>query len=388
MSPAIRSPHSFSRMRAGDPPCRPDPERTQWARRRQPCAAVLLTAWGGDAVTVRLLTNIGRLWTGNEVLSNAAILVHNDRIAWVGRAPDLPQSVPGVVDDIVDVDHVENLGGALVTPGLIDAHTHPVYAGNRYAELAIRTGGSTSASITAAGGGVGSTVTVTRGTDPWTLCNGVRERLRDWLLSRHHDRRGQDRLPPHPRRRARRRAAPARAGEGADDAAGARHLPRGARGPAGILRPPARIRRGRGRLVRRRGGGRRRQRRRLLRRGPLHHRGVPLGARLGPQRRPAAAHPRRPVQPARRRSARRRARLRLRRRAAPHVRRGHRDHVPLRRARRGLPGHRAPERPPPARPPDDRSTACRSRSAATTTRATAASPRCRWSSRWPCRRSG
>lgn len=30
---------------------------------------------GGDAVTVRLLTNIGRLWTGNEVLSNAAILV-------------------------------------------------------------------------------------------------------------------------------------------------------------------------------------------------------------------------------------------------------------------------------------------------------------------------
>ena len=39
--------------------------------------------------------------------------------------------VPGVVDDIVDVDIVENLGGGLVTPGLIDAHTHPVYAGNR-----------------------------------------------------------------------------------------------------------------------------------------------------------------------------------------------------------------------------------------------------------------
>ena len=134
-------------------------------------------------MTVRLLTNIGRLWTGNDVLSNAAILVHNDRIAWVGRAADLPQSVPGVVDDIVDVDHVENLGGALVTPGLIDAHTHPVYAGNRYAELAMRSGGSSTSAINAAGGGIGSTVTVTRGTDPWTLCNGVRERLRDWLLS-------------------------------------------------------------------------------------------------------------------------------------------------------------------------------------------------------------
>ena len=158
-------------------------------------------------MTVRLLTNIGRLWTGSEVFSNAAILTSDDRIAWVGPAAELPQSVPGVVDDIVDVDQVENLGGGLVTPGLIDAHTHPVYAGNRYAELAMRSGGLSASEITAAGGGICSTVTVTRGTDPWTLCNGVRERLHGWLLSGHDDGRGQDRLPPHPRRRARRRAA-------------------------------------------------------------------------------------------------------------------------------------------------------------------------------------
>jgi imidazolonepropionase len=101
----------------------------------------------------------------------------------VGPAAELPQRIPGVVDDIVDVDHVENLGGGLVTPGLIDAHTHPVYAGNRWAELAMRSNGSTAAEITAAGGGVSSTVTVTRGTDPWTLCNGVRERLGRWLRS-------------------------------------------------------------------------------------------------------------------------------------------------------------------------------------------------------------
>ena len=134
-------------------------------------------------MTVRLLTNIGRLWTGSEVWSNAAILSHNERIAWVGPAADLPASIPGVVEDIVDVDQVENLGGALVTPGLIDAHSHPVYAGNRWAELAMRSGGSSSAEISAAGGGLASTVTVTRGTDPWTLCNGVRERLGDWLAS-------------------------------------------------------------------------------------------------------------------------------------------------------------------------------------------------------------
>ena len=111
--------------------------------------------------------------------SNAAILTQDDRIAWVGPAAELPQSLPGVVDDIVDVDHVENLSGGLVTPGLIDAHTHPVYAGNRWAELAMRSGGSSANEIAAAGGGMASTVTVTRGTDPWTLCNGVRDRLRD-----------------------------------------------------------------------------------------------------------------------------------------------------------------------------------------------------------------
>ena len=134
-------------------------------------------------MTIRLLTNIGRLWTGSEVWNDAAILTQGDRIAWVGPAAELPQSLPGVVDDIVDVDHVENLNGGLVTPGLIDAHTHPVYAGNRWAELAMRSGGSSPNEIAAAGGGMASTVTVTRGTDPWTLCNGVRERLREWLLT-------------------------------------------------------------------------------------------------------------------------------------------------------------------------------------------------------------
>ncbi len=134
-------------------------------------------------MTVRLLTNIGRLWTGSDVWSNAAILCQDDRIAWVGPASELPASIPGVVYDIVDVDHVENLGGALVTPGLIDSHTHPVYAGNRWAELAMRSGGASDAEIVAAGGGMSSTVTITRGTDPWTLCSGVRDRLQDWLAS-------------------------------------------------------------------------------------------------------------------------------------------------------------------------------------------------------------
>ena len=149
-------------------------------------------------VNVRLLTNIGRLWTGSEVWSNAAILTQGERIAWVGPAAELPSSIPGVVEDIVDVDQVENLGGGLVTPGLIDAHTHPVYAGNRWAELAMRSGGASAPEIAAAGGGLTSTVTVTRGTDPWTLCNGVRARLQQLAARRHDHDRGQDRLSPDP----------------------------------------------------------------------------------------------------------------------------------------------------------------------------------------------
>src|SRR5215469_18079532 len=139
--------------------------------------------WPGGLPMIRLLTNFGRIWTGTEILSNTVILMQDDHIAWAGLATQLPPSIPGVIDDIVDVDQVENLGGALVTPGLIDSHTHPVYAGNRWAELAMRSGGSSVAEIAAAGGGLNSTVTITRGTDPWTLCSGVRERLRSWLMS-------------------------------------------------------------------------------------------------------------------------------------------------------------------------------------------------------------
>jgi imidazolonepropionase len=102
-------------------------------------------------VTVRLLTNIGRLWTGSDIVSNAAVVTSDERIAWVGPAAELPQRIPGVIDDIVDVDSVENLGGGLVTPGLVDAHTHPVYAGNRWAEIAMRSNGSSIAEINQAG---------------------------------------------------------------------------------------------------------------------------------------------------------------------------------------------------------------------------------------------
>jgi imidazolonepropionase len=75
-------------------------------------------------------------------------------LAWVGAEADLPAAMQ------VDAEH--DLGGALVTPGLIDAHTHLVYAGSRAAEFEQRLQGASYAEIARAGGGIRSTVAATR----------------------------------------------------------------------------------------------------------------------------------------------------------------------------------------------------------------------------------
>lgn len=119
-----------------------------------------------------LVTNIGRLFTATSggVLVDAAVLVEGERIAWVGPALEGPAA-----DEVVDV------GGALVTPGLIDAHTHPLYAGSRLAEIGLRSSGASYAEISAAGGGIAATVAATRAASPEELAHGLSQRLAAWL---------------------------------------------------------------------------------------------------------------------------------------------------------------------------------------------------------------
>src|SRR5688500_19195945 len=71
-----------------------------------------------------LLTGTGRLAPGGP--SPWAILVRDGRIAWIGSPSDAPD------DGRVDLE------SALVTPGLVDSHTHPVFAGDRSEEAAAR----------------------------------------------------------------------------------------------------------------------------------------------------------------------------------------------------------------------------------------------------------
>ncbi|MBW3603889.1 MAG: imidazolonepropionase [Actinobacteria bacterium] len=122
-----------------------------------------------------LLDRIGRLWTGVErgVVTDAAVAIVDGAIAWIGDAGADPAADSVACDDRVDC------GGGLVTPGLIDAHTHPVYGGSRLAEIAARTAGRPYGASDAETG-IGATVTATRATDAAQLRTAVRRRLRGW----------------------------------------------------------------------------------------------------------------------------------------------------------------------------------------------------------------
>jgi imidazolonepropionase len=89
-----------------------------------------------------------------EIIGDAAIVVRDGRIEWFGRETELDAKYDDVVRD--------DLGGRLVTPGLVDCHTHLVYAGNRAEEFAMRLEGATYEEIAKQGGGIVSTVRNTR----------------------------------------------------------------------------------------------------------------------------------------------------------------------------------------------------------------------------------
>jgi imidazolonepropionase len=99
----------------------------------------------------QVLTN-ARLFTGaGDGITSDEILIRDGSIAAVGAVLDAPA-------DVARVD----CGGRLVTPALIDCHTHLVYGGNRAREFQMRLEGASYAEIAAAGGGIVSTMRATR----------------------------------------------------------------------------------------------------------------------------------------------------------------------------------------------------------------------------------
>ena len=87
-----------------------------------------------------------------EVINGGAVIIGGGKFLWRGRSDEIESS--GI--DVSRAD-VFDAGGALVSPGLIDCHTHLVFAGSRDAEFALRARGASYQEIASAGGGIAST---------------------------------------------------------------------------------------------------------------------------------------------------------------------------------------------------------------------------------------
>ncbi|HEV7575614.1 MAG TPA: imidazolonepropionase [Caldimonas sp.] len=105
---------------------------------------------------------------GWGLVERGALVVDGDAIAWAGADADVPASTRA--------DAEIDLGGTLVTPGLVDCHTHLVYAGQRAGEFEQRLEGASYEDIARAGGGIRSTVAATRAASDETLFATARER--------------------------------------------------------------------------------------------------------------------------------------------------------------------------------------------------------------------
>jgi imidazolonepropionase len=89
------------------------------------------------------------------LIPRGAVALAGGRIEWVGADSELPARLPAAIA-------VDDAKGALVTPGLIDCHTHLVWAGSRHREFEQRLAGASYEEIARAGGGIASTVSATR----------------------------------------------------------------------------------------------------------------------------------------------------------------------------------------------------------------------------------
>lgn len=97
---------------------------------------------------------IATMLGGYGLIDDGALVTDGDVILWVGQMSDLPaqwQTLPA-----------QDCGGRLLTPGLVDCHSHIVFGGHRAVEFEMRLNGASYEEVARAGGGILSTVTATR----------------------------------------------------------------------------------------------------------------------------------------------------------------------------------------------------------------------------------
>ncbi len=113
---------------------------------------------------------------GLGLVQQAAIAIEDGKIAWIGSDSDLPAKLLGDAE-------VHDLSGRLVTPGLVDCHAHPMFAGERAGEFERRARGDHYLDIAKEGGGINATVGPTRAAsteEHVRLCMGRMKHALQW----------------------------------------------------------------------------------------------------------------------------------------------------------------------------------------------------------------
>src|SRR5512145_1527309 len=110
--------------------------------------AQIVTLRGGPA------PRVGAAMSELGIIENGALLIHGDRIVWVGSTKDIP-----VRDPSTRYQTLDGIGLDLVAmPGFVDAHTHPIFSGLAAEDYDLRIQGKSREELAAAGGGIAAGV--------------------------------------------------------------------------------------------------------------------------------------------------------------------------------------------------------------------------------------
>ncbi|WP_445614007.1 imidazolonepropionase [Geobacillus sp. YF-1] len=137
------------------------------------CARQLVTLAGSSAAPL-----VGEQMSNLSIMENGSVWIENGTITAVGPDDEL---VRRFADRLAEAEVID-ARGKTVTPGLVDPHTHLVYAGSREHEWTMRLGGATYMEIMNAGGGIHATTKATREASEETLYEESKRRLDQFLL--------------------------------------------------------------------------------------------------------------------------------------------------------------------------------------------------------------
>ncbi len=123
------------------------------------------------------IPRVGKSMSDLGIIENGAILIHGDRIVWIGPTKDIPVREPGIRYQTLD-----GVGLDLIAlPGFIDSHTHPVFAGARIEEFDLRCQGKKFEEIAAEGGGILKSVRDFRAATVEQLLDRTERHFREFL---------------------------------------------------------------------------------------------------------------------------------------------------------------------------------------------------------------